>query len=183
MELILLSKEQDNGMNKHEKSRKIAFFVETDVDEIIVTNFAERVLSSSVYFNTIQMDIDIAAFCAASGVIIDLLPRNYQHFFILFDTNTTDEEQIAYYQRLIADPIKKEGLLDYVTFCPIVPNIGAWLLDYYELPKKRFGPEFDLPKIEEVASQIDINMLKQKNASFNQFAQALQTMSLQKIAA
>jgi hypothetical protein len=166
-------------MNKHKTINKIAFFVGSEVDEVIVTTFAKQLLPSSVYFYTIQMSDDIAAFHATAGVIIDLLPKNYQHFFILFDTNTTDEYQVAYYQKLIAEPIKKDDLLDYVTFCPIVPNIGAWLLDQYDLSKKQFGQEFDLAKIEELAHSIDINLLKRQNASFNQFTQALQTMVLQ----
>ncbi|MEN8218994.1 MAG: hypothetical protein ABFS56_22015 [Pseudomonadota bacterium] len=170
-------------MNKHETISKIAFFVGSEVDDVIITTFAKQLLPSCVYFHTIQMSDDIAAFHAAAGVITDLLPRDYQHFFILFDTNTTDEYQITYYQNIIAEPIQKNGLLNYVTFCPIVPNIGAWLLDKYDLPKKQFDQEFDLPQIEKVARCIDINVLKRKNASFNQLALALQTMDIQKLAA
>ena len=70
-----------------------------------------------------------------------------------------------------------------MTFCPIVPNLNAWLLGHYELPKKEFGQKFDLPKIQEIANQIDINVLKQKNASFAQFAHALQQWNIQKMAA
>jgi hypothetical protein len=64
-----------------------------------------------------------------------------------------------------------------VTFCPIVPNINAWLLGKYQLPEKIFGQEFDLPKIAKVAKSLDVAVLKRENASFRFFADRLQRLT------
>lgn len=156
--------------------RKIAVFVEDEVDKVIISTFVPQMLSPTVTVHIISVGGKIAAFSSTYIDVMELLPKGYQHFFILFDTETTSETKIAYYQNLIADPIKKEGLLEYVTFCPIVPNINAWLLGKYLLPEKIFGQQFNLAKIAKVAKTIDLDVLRQENASFKQFAVALQTL-------
>jgi hypothetical protein len=158
---------------------KIAFFLGSEVDEVIVTTFAKQLLSPSVYVNTITMGLDLAAFHATYGVIIDLLPRDYQHFFILFEALSSDEDQISEIRNIIARPIQEYGLLHYVTFCPIVPNLNSWLLGKYQLPAKRFGQKFDLSTIKKVAGSIDINVLKRENASFKHFVEALRSYTQQ----
>lgn len=156
---------------------KIALFVESEVDNVIVSALVKPFLSSTVDVGILNMGGKIAAFTSAYIEVIELLPKGYQHFFILFDTETTDQFQIAYYQNLIADPIKNRGLLEYVTFCPVIPNIHAWLLGKYQLPEKQFGQKFNLPKIAKVANSIDIAALQRQNASFKWFAERLQQLT------
>jgi hypothetical protein len=170
-------------MNRPELVQKIALFVGEEVDQVIVNTLVKQMLSPSVSYRSFRMGMGIAAFHSAYIDVVELLRENYQRFFILFETDTTDEYKITHYKNLIARPMKEYGLLNYVTFCPIVPNIGAWLLGKYDLPKKQFGQEFDLPKIEEVAHSVDINVLKRKNASFNQLTLALQAVDIQELAA
>ncbi|RKZ50131.1 MAG: hypothetical protein DRR16_17340 [Candidatus Parabeggiatoa sp. nov. 3] len=160
-------------MNKSESVSKIALFVEQDIDKVIIDTLTEKMLSPAVSFNLFCMGMGAAAFYSADMMALKLLEKDYQHFFLLFDINKTEESEVTRIVNILTRPMKESNLLEYVTFCPIVPNINAWLSGYYTLPKKEFGQEFDLPKIKEVVSQIDLNGLKQNNASFNQFAQVL----------
>ena len=162
--------------NDQKSGTRLVFFVENEVDQVIVETFAKQLLAPATTVFTVTVGGKIAAFQATYIGILELLPKGYQHFFILFDTETTSATKIAYYQNLIADPIKQEGLLEYVTFCPIVPNINAWLLGKYLLPAKIFGQPFNLAKIAKVAKTIDLDVLRQENASFKQFAEALQSL-------
>lgn len=155
---------------------KIVFMVENDVDQVIVETLVKRLVPSlSGRFRTVQMGT-LAGFPVAYIGVIELLRKhpNYR-FLVLFDTNSTDVYEIESLQNLFADPMKRYGLLEYVTFCPIIPNLNGWLLDKYQLPKKQFGQKFDFPTIKKVAGSIDLTVLKQENASFRHFAEALQS--------
>jgi hypothetical protein len=165
------------------KPVKIALFVEDEVDKTVIDTFVKKMLSSSTSVDFFRKRPNLAAFHSSYIDIAQLLSKGYQHFFLLFEVNTSDKFEINRTITMLSRPLKENGVFESVTFCPIVPNLNAWLLDHYQLPKKEFGQEFDLPKIQEIANQIDMNVLKQKNASFAQFAHALQQWNVQKMAA
>ncbi len=157
--------------------RKFVFVLSCEVDEVIITTLAKKLLPDSFSFHVVTVGMDTASFNASYISIIELLRKGYQHFFLLFDTNTIDENEITQTQALIAEPMKRYGLLEYVTFCPIIPNLNAWLLGKYQLPEKQFGQKFNLPKIAKVANSIDIMVLQRQNASFKWFAERLQQLT------
>ena len=155
---------------------KIVFMVENDVDQVIVETLVKRLVPSlSGRFRTVPMGT-LAGFSVAYIGVIELLRKypNYR-FLVLFDTNTTDVYEIESLQNLFADPMKRYGLFEYVTFCPIIPNLNSWLLGKYQLPVKQFGQKFDFHTIKQVAGRIDLTVLKQENANFRRFAEALQS--------
>jgi hypothetical protein len=158
-------------------NNKLVFIVENDLDEVIIETLAKRLVSPSLRFRTVQMGT-LTAFHAAYISVIELLQQDpHYRFLILFDTNTTEVYEIDTYQNFIIEPLNRYGLLEYVTFCPIVPNLNAWLLDKYQLPERLFGQKYNLSKIAKVARNIDLNLLKRENASFRRFAKALQQVA------
>ncbi len=163
---------------------KLGFIVADDKDEIIIEVLARRILPESVQFHIVPSK----GFHSAYITVFKFLEKSYNHIIILFDTDSADQYSIEHRQQTYGEEIRKYKLQRWVTFCPVVPQMEAWLLgNYIERPEIYRDPEkmlaetlqikeLTLDVMKEIAQTADIELMKKRNASFASFVDMLQNI-------
>jgi hypothetical protein len=127
--------------------------------------------------------------------VVSLLERGCQHVLVVFDTHTTDAQDIASQVRTIRGPLAAAGLMDRVVLLPVAPSILHWLLaDRAALaqvaegpvPRHRLRRSDDLPaflealfgqepsdKLEALLAQLDPSRIAHRDACFAEFQRHL----------
>lgn len=184
---------------KHPTQRKIAFFVDGDKEKLLVEALARKVIArhrpiSDPVLATIRL-----AGTPREGIyslVEVMLTKDYQRFFILFNTGSTSRRRIADMASEIQEPLVRVRLEDKVSLIPLVPSIERWVLADEEaleqaagrrwtgeVPHERSRPEDVLRELlggwgpreqKRVARYLDPERIRARDKSFEAFVRALQ---------
>ncbi|PTL84623.1 hypothetical protein DAT35_06025 [Vitiosangium sp. GDMCC 1.1324] len=184
---------------KQSAQRKIAFLVDGDKEKLFVEALAWKLvarqrLASQPCFATLRF-----ADTPREGIfsLVELLlTKNYQRFFILFNTGSTSRRRISLMASELQEPLVRVRLEDKVSLIPLVPSIERWVLADEkalerasgtrvpeELWHERGRPEEVLRELlgewgpreqKRVARYLDPERIRTRDASFDAFARALQ---------
>src|SRR5688572_8933187 len=93
---------------------KIGFIVEGDTDKAIVETLARRILPRGTRLHTVRLGSKIALPTAYTSVI-EFLRKDYDHVWIIFDADTTEESLISAERAEVEASLRKYGLHDRTT--------------------------------------------------------------------
>jgi len=184
---------------KHPAQRKMAFFVDGDKEKLFVEALARKVVerhrpASPPVLATLRL-----AGTPREGIyslVEVMLTKDYQRFFILFNTGSTSRRRIADMASEIHEPLVRARLEDKVSIIPLVPSIDSWVFADEEalaraagrrwtgdVPHERSRPEDVLrallggwgPKEQKrVARYLDPERMRGGDKGFDAFVRALQ---------
>lgn len=184
---------------KRSAARKIAFLVEGDKDKLLVEALAWKLagrhrLAVPPCFTTIRLAGTPRA--GISSVVELLLTRQYERFFILFDTGTTHLRRAAALAEEIHEPLVRARLADRVVLVPVMPSIERWVLADAEAvervsgrrltpgpPRGHSSPRevleavrggWGLKEQRRVARHLDPERIRSRDPGFAAFARALE---------
>ncbi len=184
---------------KHPMQRKIAFFVDGDKEKLLVETLARKLIerhrpASQPVLATLRL-----AGTPREGIfslVEVMLTKDYQRFFILFNTGSTSRRRIADMASEIHEPLVRVRLEEKVSLIPLVPSIERWVLADEEALEQAAGkrctgdvshernrPEEVLRELlggwgpreqKRVARYLDPERIRARDKSFDAFARALQ---------
>ncbi|MDM8549972.1 DUF433 domain-containing protein [Desulfobacterales bacterium HSG2] len=168
------------------KNLKLSFIVEDKVDKIIVGTLVHRILPSNIQIYTVTKGK--SHFHLNYITVFEFLDKAYNHVIFLFDTDSADQVSVKQNVREYEREFRKHNLQRWVTVCPVVPQIEAWLLgnylerpEIYREPTAMLAEAMQVEKLtgedmEKIAQAADIDRMKKRNASFSSFVELLQNL-------
>jgi hypothetical protein len=111
---------------------KLGFIVERDLHKLCVESLARR--TAAQVHPTLQPQLATIRVGDAPWQryifpeVVNLLARGCRRVLVVFDTNTTDAQDIASQVSTLRGPLAAAGLMDRVALIPVVPAIQRWLL-------------------------------------------------------
>ncbi|HZH17659.1 MAG TPA: hypothetical protein VE057_25115 [Archangium sp.] len=184
---------------KHPAQRKIAFFVDGDKEKLLVEALARKVIERHCPTREPILATIRLAGTPREGLyslVEVMLTKDYQRFFILFNTGSTSRRRISLMAGEIHEPLVRVRLEDKVSLIPLVPSIETWVLADEEaltraagkrwtgeVPQERSRPEDILRELlggwgpreqKRVARYLDPERIRARDKSFDAFARALQ---------
>jgi hypothetical protein len=163
---------------KKEKKAAIGFLVCNSLYATMVENILKRYFADTFDFVVISTS-SRASLYAAFITVRDFLEKNFNHVFIVFNTDEDDKDKLL---DVFAPPLKERHLNRQATLIPIEPTMDLWLLSYFEnIETKKTMPLSDIKKAlnaymteEDILSgkafeNIDFNILREKNKDFDSF--------------
>ena len=163
---------------------KIGFIVEGATDVTLITKLVTR-LHPDIFMRAIYVGGKSRFYSAHIGTVA-FLRKEYQHVFVLFDTDTTDSFNIEDQLRSFSQPFREYGLEKRATLIPIIPEIEAWILSHFikeihpsTSPKaalrKILTDSPELPQdITKLVEHVDLSQMKANNQNFAEFVDELE---------
>ena len=95
------------------------------------------------------------------------LEQGFDHVFIVFDADTTDQQESESQRLAIEETLAEHGLSGRVTVIPVVPTIHVWLSPRHR--HDRPAPE----RLSSLVNDIDLQLLEREDQSFANLARDL----------
>ncbi len=166
------------NIKKKDKTIAIGFLVHDNLYATIVENILKQCFDNTTHFLVISTSSK-AALYGAFDTVGFFLDKNFNHVFIVFNTDEDDKDELI---DVFEPPLKERHLQRQATLLPIEPTMDLWLLSYFEnIENKKTMPLSDIKKAlnaymteEDILSgkafeTIDFNVLRQKNKDFDHF--------------